>query len=55
MTEIRGELDILVRRYAEAAATHGRATEAGDHKKANRAFSAKMTLQQWREGRLQFP
>ena len=122
MTTVEREEQVeqLVGRYAKAAMAHGRATEAGDHKKANRAydelaaiyrelrrrgpdaqrallpllndpepgvcawaashalefapvegepvlralesipkslvsFSAKMTLQQWREGKLQFP
>ena len=31
-------VEMLVKRYGEAAAAHGRATEAGDHKKANKAY-----------------
>ena len=31
-------VDALVKRYAEAAAEHGRATEAGNYKEANRAY-----------------
>jgi hypothetical protein len=41
MTSIQDEqVEALVRRYAEAAGQHGRATEAGDHKKANQAHEA---------------
>ncbi len=114
------DIAVLVKRYAESAAAHGRASETGDHKAANAAhdvlagvyrelrrrgvdaqqallplledpelgvrgwagahalefaptegeralsriaeipkslvsFSAKMTLRQWREGKLRFP
>lgn len=31
------EIETLVNRYAEATAEHGRATERGDHRRANRA------------------
>ncbi len=48
-------LEKLMTKYADSAALHGKAIEAGDPERANAAFSAEIVIGEWEKGTLQVP